>query len=91
MQKHKLLQEVVALRRRLARLQKDMNKQTSVLEAAEHNSSVLQSMVCELTAETERLESVRRWLQDRLAFAEDMVQVCADGHHACHVERVAIT
>ena len=68
----------MALRRRLARLQSDMNKQTAVLEAAESSRGVLQSIVCELTAETERLGAVQRCLQDRLASAEaarDMMKV----------------
>ncbi len=64
------MQEVVAVRRRLARLQNDMNTQTAVLETAERNRDMLQSTVCELTAETERLGSVQGCLRDRLASAE---------------------
>ena len=72
-------QEAVALRRRLARLQRDMNRQTAVLEAAESNRSLLQSVACELTADTERLGSVQGCLRNRLASAvaaRSVAEVC---------------
>lgn len=63
-------QESLALRRRLARLQADTNKQSALLEAAQSGCDTLQSVVCELTAEVERLRSVHGDLHDRLASAD---------------------
>ena len=71
----------MALRRRLARLQDDMNKQSANLEAAQSGRDVLQSRVCELTAETERLVSVQECLQGRVTSAEAACEnVQVSGH-----------
>ena len=75
-------QEVVALRRRLARLQKDTSKQSARVEAAQGDRKMLQSVVCELTVEVERLGNVQNDLQDRVASAQAAREVVeVRGHH----------
>ena len=58
------------MQRRLARLQEEASRQGTALQAARSGGAMLQTAVCELTAEVARLGAIRDDLHEQLSASE---------------------
>ncbi len=63
-------QEVAVMWRRLARLQEEASRQGAALQAARSGGEMLQTAVCELTAEVARLSAACDDVHEQLGASE---------------------